>query len=204
MTKPPSRTAKRHFSMLRDFHLADLLTLANGCCGVAAVFGAINFVESSADARLLYGAAALVPLALLFDVLDGRVARWRHQSSPLGRELDSLADLISFGVAPAAIAYAVGLRTPLDQVILTYFVICGLSRLARYNITADELSHDSGKVDYFEGTPIPTSVLPLAALLLLWRYDALGAVGGKVHIASALFLLSGSLMISKTLRIPKP
>jgi CDP-diacylglycerol--serine O-phosphatidyltransferase len=190
--------------MLRDFHLADLLTLANGSCGVAAVFGAINFVESSTDARLLCGAAALVPLALLFDVLDGRVARWRHQSSPLGRELDSLADLISFGVAPAAIAYAAGLRTPLDQVILTYFVICGLSRLARYNVTAEDLSRHTGKVDYFEGTPIPTSVFPLAAVLLLWHYDALGAVGGKVHLASALFFLSGSLMISRTLRIPKP
>ncbi len=190
--------------MLRDFHLADVLTLANGCCGVVAVFGAINFVESGDDARTLYAAAALVPLAFLFDVLDGRVARWRHDASPLGRELDSLADLISFGVAPAAIAYAVGLRAPLDQAALTFFVICGLSRLARYNITAEDLSDETGKVSYFEGTPIPTSVVPLALLLVLWRLDLLGDVGGRFHLASVLFVVSGSLMISKTVRIPKP
>ncbi len=200
---PPTQRRKRHFSMVRDFHLADLLTLANGCCGVGAVFGAIKFVESGTIANL-YAAAAMVPLALVFDVFDGRVARWRHQSSPLGRELDSLADLISFGVAPVAIAYAIGLRTPLDQLILTYFVICGLSRLARYNVTAEELSGDEGKVTHFEGTPIPTSVIPLAVLLALWRYENLGPIGGVVHAASLLFFLSGSLMISRTLEIPKP
>ncbi len=129
-----SGEAKRHFSMLRSFHLADLLTIANGCCGVGAIFRAVVFVES-AHARDLYIAAALVPLAIVFDVLDGRVARWRHKSSPMGRELDSLADLISFGVAPAVIAFAIGLRTALDQAILIAFVLCGLSRLARLSIT---------------------------------------------------------------------
>lgn len=194
---------KRHFTMLRDFHLADFLTIANGCCGVLAIFSAIRFVESGAPLRLC-AAALLVPVALVFDVLDGRVARWRHRDSPMGRELDSLADVISFGVAPAAIGYAAGLRTPIDQAILTYFVVCGLSRLARYNVTAEQLADPTGKVAYFEGTPIPTSVLPLAALMLLWGADALGAVGGYFHLASFLFLVSGSLMISKTIRIPKP
>ena len=195
--------SKRHFSLLRDFHFADFLTIGNGCCGVVAIFWAIQFVETSAS-RTLYAAASLVPLALVFDVLDGRVARWRHRASPMGRELDSLADLVSFGVAPAAIAYAVGLRTPADQAILTYFVVCGLSRLARYNITAEELSGESDKVAHFEGTPIPTSVVPLAAVLLLWRFDSLGIIGDRVHLASFAFLVSGSLMISKTIKIPKP
>ena len=63
----------------------------------------------SRDPGDLLLAAAFAPLAFLFDVLDGRIARWRHTSSPLGRELDSLADVISFGVAPAALAYAAGL-----------------------------------------------------------------------------------------------
>ena len=199
-------TPRRHFSMLRNFHLADLFTFANGFCGVAALFAAMRFLASG-DRRYLYGAALLVPLALVFDVLDGRVARWRHVASPMGRELDSLADVISFGVAPAGIAYAAGLDRVADQVILMYFVGCGVSRLARYNVTAADLSRDTGKVTYFEGTPIPTSVVPLGLLMLAFHYRNLypvRVVGLELHLVSLLFLLSGSLMISKTLRIPKP
>src|SRR5262245_21036713 len=142
--------------MVRDFHLADLFTIANGFCGVAARFWAMKYLATGARGHL-YTAALFVPLALVFDVLDGRVARWRHQASPMGRELDSLADVISFGVAPAGIGFAAGLRSALDQVVLMYFVVCGVSRLARYNITAETMAADSGKVRYFEGTPIPTS-----------------------------------------------
>jgi len=192
--------------MLRGFHLADFLTIANGCCGVGAVFRAISFVETGSH-RDLYVASALVPLAIVFDVLDGRVARWRHRSSPMGRELDSLADLISFGVAPAVIAFAMGLRTALDQLVLIAFVVCGLSRLARYNITADEMSAATGKVTYFEGAPIPTSVIPLGLTLLAYHVGLLGAVrvaGVPFHLASILYAISGSLMISKTIHIPKP
>jgi CDP-diacylglycerol--serine O-phosphatidyltransferase len=196
----------KHFSMLRSFHVADLFTIANGGCGVVAVFQAMRFIGTG-DTRSLWLAAALIPLAVVFDVLDGRIARWRHKQSPLGRELDSLADLISFGVAPASIAYALGLDTALDQAVLVYFVLCGLSRLARYNITAAELSDEAGKVRYFEGTPIPTSLVPLAVLLALYAADAFGRVapfGVRFHLAVLLFALSGSLMISKTLHVPKP
>jgi len=196
----------KHFSMLRSFHVADLFTIANGCCGVVAVFHAMRFLATQ-DPRSIYLAALLVPLAIAFDVLDGRVARWRHRASPMGRELDSLADLISFGVAPAAIAYAVGLNSPLDQLGLVFFVVCGLSRLARYNITADSLADQEGKVTYFEGTPIPTSVIPLALLLIAYHTDWLLPVtvlGMRMHLTVLLFVLSGSLMISKTLHVPKP
>ena len=194
-----------HFSMIRGFHLADLFTIANGFCGVAALFAAMTFLTSG-DGRWLWGAAFLVPLALIFDVLDGRIARWRHAASPMGRELDSLADVISFGVAPAGIAFAAGLTSALDQLVLMYFVGCGLSRLARFNITAETLAGDAGKVPYFEGTPIPTSVVPLALLMLAFQRGALFPVtvmGMELHLVVLLFLLSGSLMISKTLRIPK-
>jgi CDP-diacylglycerol---serine O-phosphatidyltransferase len=196
----------RHFSMIRGFHLADLLTIANGCCGVGAVFHSMRYVEAH-NRYQIYSAALLVPLAAVFDVLDGRIARWRHTHSPMGRELDSLADVISFGVAPAAIAFGTGLNTILDQVILMYFAVCGLSRLARYNITADELATASGAVKYFEGTPIPTSVVPLAALMLSFYYGWMPMIeiaGMHVHVVAALFAISGSLMISKTIRIPKP
>jgi len=199
------RGEHRHFSMVREFHLADLFTIANGFCGVAAVFQAMKFLALH-DRRHVYFAALLVPVALVFDVLDGRIARWRHKSSPLGRELDSLADVISFGVAPAAIAFAAGLNTFVDQVILMYFVGCGVSRLARFNVTAETLSAGTGKVKYFEGTPIPTSVVPLALVMLAFVYGELFRVdvGVSFHLLSLLFLLSGSLMISKTLHVPKP
>jgi CDP-diacylglycerol---serine O-phosphatidyltransferase len=194
-----------HFSMIRGFHLADLFTIANGFCGVAALFAAMTFLTRG-DRRWLWGAALLVPVALVFDVLDGRVARWRHAASPLGRELDSLADVISFGVAPAGIAFAAGLTTLLDQLVLMYFVGCGLSRLARFNITAETLGGDTGKVSYFEGTPIPTSVVPLALLMIAFQADMLmpvSVLGVELHLVVLLFFASGSLMISKTLRIPK-
>lgn len=192
--------------MIRSFHAADLFTIANGACGTLAVFRSMRILETQ-DRRSLYVAAALIPLALVFDFLDGRVARWRHKASPLGRELDSLADVISFGVAPAAIAYAAGLSAPLDQIALVYFVLCGVSRLARYNVTAESLGGATGKVRYFEGTPIPTSIVPLGLLLLAYRTGSLWPIdvgGMRLHGVSLLFVVSGSLMISKTLRIPKP
>ena len=200
-----AQTQPRHFSMIRGFHLADLLTIANGCCGIGAVFHAMRFLERQ-DRRQIYFAAVLIPVAIVFDVLDGRIARWRHTNSPMGRELDSLADVISFGVAPAAIAFAVGLDTLVDQIVLMYFAVCGLSRLARYNVTAEALATPSGAVRYFEGTPIPSSVVPLVLLMLAFHSGDLFPVhiaGAPLHLTVLLFLLSGSLMVSKTIHIPK-
>ena len=201
----------KHFSLLRSFHVADLFTIANGGCGVVAVFHAMRFVGTG-DRRSLWLAAALIPLAIVFDVLDGRIARWRHKQSSLGRELDSLADLISFGVAPAVLAFAVGIRGAWDALVLVYFVSCGLSRLARYNVTAAELADASGKVRYFEGTPIPTTLVLVALLALLTWLDRIDQnlpfgvirfLGGAFHPLVLLFVLSGTAMISKTLRVPK-
>jgi len=196
--------------MIRSFVLADFLTLGNGFCGAGTILTLMQFLISR-EHQWLTVAFALSPIALFFDFLDGRVARWRRASSLLGADLDSLADVISFGVAPAAIGFAVGLRGTLDAVVLLYFVACGISRLARFNATADELSDESGKVKYFEGTPIPTSVL---IVLTLWVLDANGLLGeqflwgqwstplGVLHPFSLVYFLSGSAMIS-TLRIPK-
>ena len=146
-------------------------------------------------------------------MFDGRIARWRQTQSALGRELDSLADVISFGVAPAALAFAAGLDGGWDCVLLVYFVCCGVSRLARYNVTAESLSGDeSGKVKYFEGTPIPTSVVLVGVLALAASQGRIGSNvwGGAwaigpwlLHPLTLLFALSGTLMISKTLHIPK-
>ena len=200
----------KRFSMIREFHLADWFTLGNAVCGVGALFSAMSYLATQ-DVVHIYFAAALVLAALIFDVLDGRIARWRQKSSAMGRELDSLADVISFGVAPAIIAYGCGMLGLYDRVVLAYFVACGVSRLARYNVTAENLSGDDGKVKYFEGTPIPTSIVLVGLLALASAQGAVGPDlwGGKVVLAGftlhplvLLFAASGSLMISR-IRIPK-
>lgn len=205
------KNGPKHFSMIREFHLADFFTLANAGSGMAAVFCSMVYVGNQSQ-PLFYAAVALVLAALVFDILDGRIARWRQKHSAFGRELDSLADVISFGVAPAALGFAAGLTGGWDWVALIYFVCCGVSRLARFNVTAETLSGTEGKVAYFEGTPIPTSVL-LAGLLafaaaqgrlgetLYWGSWTIGP--WDLHPLALLFVVSGTLMISKTLRIPK-
>lgn len=204
---------KNHFSMIRGFHLADWFTLANAACGMAAVFAAMASIVPGSRISLLLG-AAFIPAAFVFDVLDGRIARWRQQHSALGRELDSLADVISFGVGPATLGFAAGLTGGWDIAVLVYFVCCGVSRLARFNVTAEALAEGSegGKVKYFEGTPIPTSVVLTGVLAFAAWQGRIGdgLYGGAwllgpwtLHPMALLFALSGTLMVSKTLRIPK-
>ena len=159
-------TPQKPFSMIREFHLADWFTLANAVCGTGALFSVMSFLEIGRRAprllRLRPGAGG----ADLRHRSTGASRAGGRRRSPLGRELDSLADVISFGVAPAIIAYGCGMQGLYDRVVLAYFVACGVSRLARYNVTAEALSEGSGKVKYFEGTPIPTSILLVALLAL--------------------------------------
>ena len=203
-------TPPKPFAMIREFHLADWFTLGNAVCGTASLFATITYVQTDVVAHV-YFACALILFALVFDVLDGRIARWRQKASAMGRELDSLADIISFGVAPAMIGYGLGMQGLYDRIVLVFFVACGVSRLARYNITADELSAGTGKVQYFEGTPIPTSFVLVCVLCFaavtgatgehLW-FGKLSLSGHSFHPLTLLFGLSGSLMISR-IHIPK-
>ncbi|MFP2924764.1 CDP-diacylglycerol--serine O-phosphatidyltransferase [Pyxidicoccus sp. 3LG] len=209
--QPRARRPRRHFSMIRTFVLADFVTLGNGFSGAGAILAAMQFLASG-EQRWLWVAFGLMPLALLLDFLDGRIARWRFKKSPLGADLDSLADVISFGMAPAALAFAVGMRGALDVAVLLYFVACGISRLARFNVTSAEMADETGKVKYFEGTPIPTSLaLVMVLAVATWQgrigADLLGGVWDlgpvSLHPLALLYAASGSAMISKTLRIPK-
>lgn len=202
----------KHFSMIRSFQLADFLTLGNGFCGTGAILASMQYLLSQ-DERFLWLAFWLLPVAFVLDAADGHVARWRRKSSMLGQDLDSLADVVSFGVAPVALAFAVGFRGGWDIVVLLYFVGCGISRLARFNATAAELADESGKVRYFEGTPIPTSLALVAVLAVCGWNDRLGDAlpfgsvrlgPWELHPLVLMYALSGSAMISKTLRIPKP
>ena len=197
--------------MIREFQLADWFTLGNAVSGIGALFSTMTYLQTG-DIRHIYFTCGLLVAALIFDVLDGRIARWRQKTSAIGRELDSLADITSFGVAPAMMGYAMGMNGLFDRIVLAYFVACGVSRLARYNVTAEELSAGGDKVKYFEGTPIPTSLLIVG---ILFFAASTGAVGGalwfgeltlggfKFHPLVLMFALSGSLMISR-IRVPKP
>jgi CDP-diacylglycerol--serine O-phosphatidyltransferase len=211
MTQSTKENPPGHFSMLRDYRAADLITLANAASGMAAVFVMMGYLTSP-DPWRVYVPLALLPVALIFDILDGRVARRRGEHSPFGQELDSLADVVSFGVAPAVLAYGLGLRGALDVVILIFFVACGISRLARYNVTAGRLSDSAGKVKYFEGTPIPSSLIIVALMAACFYFERssdympfgrLDLAGAVLHPFALLFLLNGCAMISKTLKIPK-
>jgi len=208
--------ATGHFSMIKALHLADLITELNGFCGFMSILSSMKYCLSAPDDfSKLWEALAFMPFGLFFDFMDGKVARWRHKSSLMGQELDSLADLISFGVSPAACAFALGIRTPIDQLFLSFFILCGLTRLARFNVTVAALPKDaSGKSKYFEGTPIPTS-LGIAAVMAYWVSQGwvldkvpLGTlVKGTIlefHPVVLIFVVSGCLMVSKTLHIPKP
>lgn len=122
---------------------------------------------------------------------------------------------VSFGLAPAAAAFALGIRTNVDHLILAFFVLCGLTRLARFNVTVAVLPKDkSGKSKYFEGTPIPTT-LSIAGLMAYcvsqsWTHENIpfGLIGEgtalEFHPAALLFALHGCAMVSKTIHIPKP
>jgi CDP-diacylglycerol--serine O-phosphatidyltransferase len=198
--------------MLREFRFADLFTLLNGFAGSAAILSFMSFcVDGEMD--LFWQGTAFLPIALLMDILDGRIARARQETSPLGQELDSLADVVSFGVGPSAMAFSVGLRGGWDCLCLMFFVACGISRLARYNVTAPALAERAGKVTYFEGLPIPSSLLLVILLGVLawtgnWQAELpLGVLRlgpADLHPLSLVFVLHGSAMISKTLRVPKP
>lgn len=209
----PRRDPQPRLSMLRSYTPADLLTLANASCGTLSVFACLSYIADDRS-RQIWAAFVLPIFALAFDALDGYVARLdSRRQSWLGADLDSLADIVSFGVAPAVLGYTLGLRGLWDVVILTFFVCCGISRLARFNVTSASLTNaDTGKVRYFEGTPIPTSIVLVILLAVLFHLELTGPrfwlghwtlIGKGFHPIVLLFLVSGSLMIS-TLKVPKP
>ncbi|KAF1835388.1 CDP-diacylglycerol-serine o-phosphatidyltransferas-like protein [Decorospora gaudefroyi] len=204
-----------HFSLVRALHLADFITELNGFCGVMSIFSSLRYCTQPSSNTNLYLALSLIPLGLFFDFMDGKVARWRQKASLMGQELDSLADLISFGVSPAAAAFSMGFRTPADHLLLAFFVLCGLTRLARFNVTVAMVPKDAtGKSKYFEGTPIPMS-LGMVSVMTFWVYKGwthaqipMGVwMQGTVlefHPVVAMFVLHGCLMVSKSVHIPKP
>jgi CDP-diacylglycerol--serine O-phosphatidyltransferase len=202
---------KKHLSMRRSYTPADFFTLGNVSCGTISIFLCLDYIAEGRN-RYFWIAFVLLFLALAFDVLDGWWARRSKRQSALGADLDSLSDIVSFGVAPAALGFTLGLRGGWDILILTFFVVCGISRLVRFNVTALELSDGGNKVKYFEGTPIPTSIFIVMLLGVAFSQEAIGEAlwlgvnrlgPANLHPLALLYGFSGSAMISATLRIPK-
>lgn len=198
--------------LLRALVPADFLTLGNASCGTGVIFLCLNYLDSGPHDGFLVAAFLLFPLALLLDLADGMVARGSRRSSAFGADLDSLADVVSFGVAPAVLGFTLGLRGVWDAVVLCGFVCCGIARLARFNVTAAALSGGGGKVAYYEGTPIPTSVLIVGLFAIAWWRGATGdalwlgrwrLAVGHFHPLVLVYAASGALMVSR-IRVPKP
>jgi len=152
--------------------LPTMLTLGNAVCG----FGAITFAAKvglierlgwgRTDTECLYIAAILVFLAMVFDMLDGRAARWAKQTSEFGAQLDSLCDAISFGVAPAVILvkFSPSFHPRLLWAIAVLFVVCAILRLARFNVETDEEdTHEN-----FSGLPSPAAAGTVASFMIAY------------------------------------
>src|SRR5204862_3367456 len=172
---PPSDTTE---VKLKIYFLPNLLTAGNLFCGFVAL---TKIVEADVDKWNFYQeitiALGFILLACIFDLFDGRVARMGGVESPFGREFDSLADLISFGAAPAFLVHRVVLRDvfgghpEIGWFIASVYLICGAFRLARFNCLATQTNSGGGKE--FLGFPIPAAAGLVASitLFLLWLDD---------------------------------
>lgn len=176
--KPDSRRPRRMSKGM--YILPSLFTAGNMAAGFYAILEVVH--SSSANFGHLDNAAIAIGFAVLFDGLDGRVARMTGTSSEFGKELDSLADVITFGVAPAMLAWTWGFHLMQQGVALTdwnikltqlgaiaafLFLMAGASRLARFNITSNPQPSNPGRPGkkYFVGMPIPAGAGVIAAMV---------------------------------------
>ena len=172
--------------------LPSIVTLGNLFCG----FLAVAYI---ADNRLS-AAAWLIFVGMIFDMLDGKVARLTKGSSDFGMQLDSLADMITFGVAPAFLMKIHILQKPspcpdrVVWVLCLLFVICAALRLARFNVESD---HDESAHLYFKGlaTPAAAGVLASLALTFSWVTLVFPVIYYKIFMLANIFIL-GALMVS--------
>jgi CDP-diacylglycerol--serine O-phosphatidyltransferase len=193
--------------------LPSLFTVGTLVCGYYAVLSTLRGTQMLAagigaglSLVAFDNAARAIGWAILFDGLDGRIARLTNSASDFGREFDSLADVISFGVAPAFLAYAWGIRgieevsgTQLVQhlrqvawIVTFAYVICGAARLARFNIDSVK---PAGDRRYFVGLPIPAAAGVVAALVHWVKYPVENWIFGAVWLGIVGVL--ATLMVSR-------
>lgn len=187
--------------------LPNLMTAGNLFCGFAAVLriieAAVRIAAEQPTGSLYYEAIAFILGACVFDLLDGRLARLGGHESPFGREFDSLADVVSFGVAPALLVYQIVLRDfeRTGWLIAFFFLLCGALRLARFNCTAAAAGDRADKD--FEGFPIPAAAGLIASLTLFMLYiQADARTIGSWKFALPVLLLFLSFMMFSRVRYP--
>lgn len=196
---------------LKIYFLPNLLTAGNLFCGFVALTKIVDADPLSDDYFMqIKLALGFILLACIFDLFDGRVARMGGVESPFGREFDSLADLISFGVAPAFLVQRVVLRDAfsdypqLNQVswfIASIYLLCGAFRLARFNCLAAMPSNGTNK-DFF-GFPIPSAAGLVSSLtLLIIHFNENAKSLGRWNYLIALVLIFLSAMMVSTVRYP--
>ncbi len=144
--------------------LPTAFTLANGVCGLAAITVVTSHVPSHSQIDLAFYAAVLIFLGMVFDVLDGHVARMTHQTSQFGKELDSLCDVITFGLAPVFImlTYDSLFQKRFLWGIGVLFAVSAILRLARFNVQKDE----HAPTNYFQGLPTPMAAGAIASFAI--------------------------------------
>ena len=177
-----------NINILKLIKLPDLISICNALLGFLAIL-----LVLSGGSEALKDALVVILSAAVIDGLDGLVAR-RIESSHMGRYLDSLADMVSFGTAPAILAFVL-INDRLMIVVCSAYLICGELRLARFDARAAEATTGDMDVD-FEGLPITGSAVVLASFMLL-------ALELHLHLVSSLFLsfLMAALCILMTSRI---
>jgi CDP-diacylglycerol---serine O-phosphatidyltransferase len=204
-SQPPSTQPESDPPELKIYFLPNLLTAANLFCGFVAltkiVYTDPQDIESG-DFTRIYWALGFILLACIFDLFDGRVARMGGRESPFGREFDSLADLISFGVAPAFLMHRVVLKDisethpEIGWFIASIYLICGAFRLARFNCLAAMSGTGGGKE--FLGFPIPSAAGMVASLtlLMIWWQEKNFSKSYLKFILPALMLFLSFMMVS--------
>jgi CDP-diacylglycerol---serine O-phosphatidyltransferase len=192
---------------LKIYFLPNLLTAANLFCGFVALTKIVEVdkwdIGFGGNFTQIKTALGFILLACIFDLFDGRVARMGGRESPFGREFDSLADLISFGVAPAFLVHRIVLKDVFVQhpeigwFIASIYLICGAFRLARFNCLAAMAGGGGGKE--FLGFPIPSAAGLVASLtlLMMWVYEKDFATGSWKYVLPALMLFLSWMMVSE-------
>ncbi|HEU5396111.1 MAG TPA: CDP-diacylglycerol--serine O-phosphatidyltransferase [Verrucomicrobiae bacterium] len=211
---PTPSSPGSHDEKLKIYFLPNLLTAGNLFCGFVAL---TKIVDANLQPDLITGkvnwmpiqlSLAFILLACIFDLFDGRVARMGGVESPFGREFDSLADLISFGVAPAFLVQRVVLADVfpdeyrrLSWFIASIYLLCGAFRLARFNCLSAMNLPGAGKD--FLGFPIPSAAGLVASLTLLIIHfnENEKSLGYWNYLIAAVLIFLSAMMVS-TVRYP--
>lgn len=204
----PASSSPEASGRLKVYFLPNLMTAGNLFCGFVALTKIVEADAAASDLNTtIRHALFFILLACIFDMLDGRLARWGGHESPFGREFDSLADLISFGAAPAFLVHRIVLRDvfvryqEIGWFIASIYLICGALRLARFNCMAASAGGGGGKE--FLGFPIPAAAGLVASLtLLLMWWDDRGFNFGRWRYVLPFILIFLSIMMISEVKYP--